>query len=86
MSIHSALLAASDPYIPSVSIPSLQQYDNYQTHDLYCEDIIYQDLIIADDVIAAPRSIKFRSFLAVEKISSHGSIPFDFNSIAIMYP
>jgi hypothetical protein len=69
-----------------ISNPSLKQWDTEEIHDLYCEDIIYQDLEISGNIIEAPDPIKFRTFLAIEKISIHGEIPFDFEAIALLYP
>jgi hypothetical protein len=84
--IQAALIADRDPFTPSVSRPEAQKWDSYQTYDLYCEDIIYQNLAIDDEVIVAPRPIKFKSFLAVDKCSVYGAISFDFNAVALMYP
>jgi hypothetical protein len=66
--------------------PSLKQWDTEEIHDFYCEDIIYQNLEIDGEVIPAPDSVKFRNFLAVEKISINGQILFDFEAIALLYP
>jgi hypothetical protein len=79
-------LGYEDDRLPGISKPELQQYDNYQIHDLYCSDILYQDLVLNTATILHPPHIKFKSFLAVEKISIHGEIPFDFEAIALMYP
>jgi hypothetical protein len=68
-------LGADDNYLPLISKPSLQQYDNYQIHDLYCVDIV-----------ESPTNIKlFKQFLAVERVSPHGEINCDFNQIAELY-
>jgi hypothetical protein len=71
---------------PATSNPSLQQYDNYQIHDLYCEDIIYEDLIINNITIPHPNPVEFRTFLAVERVSVHGEIEINFEAIALAYP
>jgi hypothetical protein len=75
--------ANSDPYAPLVPIDSLQQYDNYQIHDLYCIDVIYGSI----NTITSPPSL-FRSFLAVEVYRfKQDYIPYtDFNLIAQTYP
>lgn len=65
-----------DDYLPVIPKPSLQQYDNYQIHDLYCEDIYYP---------TAKPPVFFKSFLAVERVSPHGEIECDFNQIAMDY-
>lgn len=83
--IQDALIANNDPFAPSVSRPEAQKWDSYQTHDLYCEDIVYQNLVIDDEVIVAPRPIKFKSFLAVDKCSPYGTISFNFDAIAQLY-
>jgi hypothetical protein len=70
-------LGVNDNYLPTVPKPSLQQYDNYQIHDLYCEDIYYSSSLVP---------VLFRSFLAVERVSPYGEIECDFNQIAMDYP
>lgn len=84
-SIQSYLIAANDSYAPAVSKSSLQQYDNYQIHDLYCDDIEYRSVTVFSQVIPAPSSVKFKNFLAVERVSPFGEIPCDFETIAKTY-
>jgi uncharacterized protein (DUF1684 family) len=69
----------NDSYLPTISKPSLQQYDNYQIHDLYCRDIIFTDTTLGNT------NIVFKKFLAVETVSPVGSIECDFNAIANQY-
>lgn len=72
-----------DNYLPTDSKPSLQQYDNYQIHDLYCEDIIYQAI---EGTSFVPDPVRNRRFLAVERVSPHGSIECNFEAIATAHP
>ncbi len=65
-----------DPYAPPVPKPDLQQYDNYQIHDLYCTDLIFSD----------NQNVIFQHFLAVEAASPLGNILCDFTAIAIAHP
>jgi hypothetical protein len=84
MSIYSYL--PNDSYKPPIDKPELGQYDNYQIHDMYCDDIIYQKLIIVGKDVTPPIPVKFKNFLAVERVSPTGLIDCDFNSIASSYP
>lgn len=68
---------ADDSYAPANPKPPLQQFDNYQIHDLYCEDIYYPD-------VKPP--VLFRSALGVQRVSPYGEIECDFESIALEYP
>lgn len=88
MSVQAALIDANDSYAPTVSRPELQQWDNYQIHDLYCDDIIYFPVIVPGESIATepPPSEKFRSFLAVEKFNPEATISVNFEAIALAYP
>jgi hypothetical protein len=82
MTIQSTL--PDDNYKPTISKPSLQQYDNYQINDLYCIDIVY--LPISDlPNVEPPEPILKKSFLAVEVVAPNTSISCDFNTIANTY-
>lgn len=70
----------NDDYRPSNPKPHLQQYDNYQIYDLYCEDILNS----FNGAIA--NQIQNKSFTAVQKFSPHGNILCDFRALAILYP
>jgi hypothetical protein len=74
-SIAEHLADSEDKYAPIISKPSLQQYDNYQIHDLYCDDIKY----IGADIKL------FNNFLAVQRVSPYGAIECNFEAIAILY-
>lgn len=74
---------ANDSHKPLAPKPSLQQYDNYQIHDLYCEDIIYQPFSPGGFV---PESRQNKKFLAVERVSPHESVECNFEAIATTYP
>jgi hypothetical protein len=80
------LSQANDRYAPPDSKPSLQQWDNYQIHDLYCDDVLYQPLVVGSKTISPPADAKRNNFLAVERVSPHGSIDCDFEAIAVAYP
>jgi hypothetical protein len=82
MTIQSEL--PNDIYKPSVSKPSLQQYDNYQIHDMYCIDIIYSS-IPSLPTASVPPSVKQKAWLAVERVSPLGLISCDFGAIAETY-
>lgn len=71
----------NDDHLPIVVKEPLRQYDNYQRHDLICEDIIYS--AIGNNT---PPPVKFRNFLAIERTSLIGEIECDFTAIALMYP
>lgn len=72
-----------DIYLPPVPKPPLQQWDNYQIHDLYCEDIVY---VTALETTDKPDRIIFRNFLAVERFNPIDAIECDFEAIAKAYP
>lgn len=76
-------LGYSDDRLPPIPKPSLQQYDNYQIHDLYCRDIEYLPLPATATV---PPPLLFKRWLAVERVSIHGAIECDFEAIANLYP
>jgi hypothetical protein len=84
MSIQTALLSASDPYAPSASNPSLQQYDNYQIYDLHCVDIVYSQTI--NGVEQAPFIDRKKQWLAVQVFDPSGIIPCNFAQIVLDYP
>ncbi|MGL6343339.1 MAG: hypothetical protein ACRC80_29895 [Waterburya sp.] len=73
-------LGVDDDRLPAIPKPSLQQYDNYQIYDIYCEDIIYTPL-----PEGCPDDILMRDLLAVQKYHPT-PILFDFDSIAQQYP
>jgi hypothetical protein len=78
---------ADDPYTPSISKPELQQWDNYQIHDLYCIDVIYEPITISGVTISPPPSLILKSFLAVEVYHPSSVLtPVDFTLIAKLYP
>lgn len=82
MTIHQIL--PNDNYKPTVSKPSLQQYDNYQIYDIYCKDIVYSPMVIEGNINSPPPLFK-KDFLAVQRFSSI-SIDCDFTQIASTYP
>ena len=71
-----------DPYKPPVVKESLAQWDNYQTHSLYCVDI---NCINTTDGVSTNEIRTFNSFLAVQAYSTE-SIPFNFDEIVRAYP
>jgi hypothetical protein len=80
----------NDPYAPLVPKPELQQYDNYQIHDLYCVDIVYTNSYIgsiSNNTIHPPNL--FRSWIAVEVYRNPRQFDYlpytDFNLIAQTY-
>jgi hypothetical protein len=75
-----------DPYAPKIFKEELAQYDNYQIHDLYCNDIFWDALTIDGRQISPPNPSLFNNFLAVEKISLHGTIECNFEAIALAHP
>ena len=81
-----SIYLAVDTNNPSIPKPSLQQYDNYQIHDLYCDDIVYQPSVLNYQPVLPPQPVLFKNFLAVEAYSPHGVIDCDFDAIAITYP
>lgn len=68
-----------DSYLPATPIPAAQKYDNYQIHNFYCRDIIY------DNPADSDRNVLFKKFLAVEKVSPYGEIECDFDAIVNQY-
>ena len=72
-----------DEYKPSISKPSLQQYDNYQIYSVYCEDIVYSSLPASSNI---PIPVKQRNFLAVQSMSPSGLIKCNFSEIVDLYP
>jgi hypothetical protein len=83
MSIYSYL--PNDSYKPPIDKPELGQYDNYQIYDIYCDDIVYEILTINGHDVDPPEPVKFKNFLAVERVSPIGAIECDFNAIANIY-
>jgi hypothetical protein len=77
-------LGIDDNRLPAIPKPSLQQYDNYQIHDLYCIDIVYAQIPNLPS-ITPPQPVLKKSFLAVEMVSPNTSISCDFNAIASTY-
>lgn len=85
MDIQSALLAASDPYAPSVSVPSLQQYDNYQIYDLHCVDI--ESSSFTNGIPNGIALVEKESFLAVQVFHpDYAEIPCIFSQLVLEYP
>ena len=77
----------NDAYRPPIDKPSLGGYDPYQIHDIYCDDIEYQPLTDSNNnPIDPPDPIKFKNWLAVERISPKGVIECNFEAIAVQYP
>jgi hypothetical protein len=72
-----------DIYAPVISKSSLQQWDNYQIHSVYCVDSIRSEIINSNPPIDA--TIKFTSFLAVQSYGLN-DIDCNFDSIAQLYP
>lgn len=71
-----------DELVPLYPNLYLQQYDNYEIHDFYCDDINYSVANVAKPEL----SVKFQNWLAVERVSPHGIIECDFEAIALLYP
>ena len=71
-----------DVYAPETLKPSLQQYDNYQIYDLYCEDITFQVASSVDGNYA--NLIKNKNRLAVQAYSIQ-PIPCNFDAIIKQY-
>jgi hypothetical protein len=67
----------NDPYKPPVVKEQLARIDNYQIHNIYCEDVYYTN---------SNPPVLFRDFLAVERVSPYGQIECDFDQIAMDYP
>jgi hypothetical protein len=72
-------LGHEDNYLTATPNPSLQQYDNYQIHDLYCSERLTEPIVNQPTMIG-------KYWIAVERVSPYGAIPFDFEAIAILYP
>ena len=66
-----------DDYKPNSIKEQLAKIDNYQIHDIYCEDVYYFN---------GNQPVLFRNFLAVEAVSPDRMIECNFNQIAINYP
>jgi hypothetical protein len=84
-SIDYYLTENDDSYRPTNPKPELQQWDNYQINDLYCDDIEYSPVTVLGQVISAPSSVIFNNFLAVERTSIRAKIECDFELIANNY-
>lgn len=83
-SIQSYLIAGSDNYRPQTSKPSLQQWDNYQIHDVYCTDVI--GVKENSGFVESKNNIANESeFLAVQ-VYAPEVIECNFNAIALAYP
>ena len=74
---------ASDPYRPAVSLPSLDQYDNYQIYNLFCVD---KNVQVSVNGVAGSYSIKMNDWLAVQAYSPFRKIPTDFREIVLAHP
>jgi hypothetical protein len=72
----------NDDYRPSTPKPSLQQWDNYQIHSVYCVDSIRNRIENNQSTDATSR---FESFLAVQHYHT-SDIPCDFDAICRLYP
>lgn len=75
-------LGLTDDYLPSSSKPSLQQYDNYQIHSLYCVDVICKKNV---NGLITQNNIIFQNFIAVQAFDVN-EIEFDFDEIIQLYP
>jgi hypothetical protein len=84
--VQDALIDNNDDYRPIVVKPELQQWDNYQINDLYCNDIDYLPIVISGITVSPPPSLIFKNFLAVEKACIYPAIECDFEAIAVAYP
>jgi hypothetical protein len=72
-----------DIYAPVFFKPSLQQWDNYQIHSVYCVDSIRNQVI--DNAQPTDSTSIFKSFLAVQHYHT-SDIPCDFDAICRLYP
>jgi hypothetical protein len=75
-----------DDYAPKVPKPSLQQYDNYQIHRMYCIDRNYPSIPQLTRSSITTINEPLSNWIAYELTNNEGSIPINFGSFVEQYP